>query len=227
MESSDKCKPMLPLTTVSPTACRSAPCPNGHSFFDYGCVGRKRWNSYYYQIKNVMRLRPTSVLEIGLGNCVVSHYLQQRVPRYFSIDIDSASPASTIASILVMPFRNNSFDVVLAAEVLEHLPFESFSQCLTELYRVSSRFVVLSLPQSGVEFGLSITLPFLGTIGMGGKFSLHRKHDFNGLHYWEINWGGYPLRRIRGIIHESGFIIQEECILYDALYNRFFVLEKG
>jgi hypothetical protein len=194
------------------------------SFFHQGMVGKGRWNSYYYQVQNVIQLQPNSVLEIGLGNHVVSDYLKIRVSRYLSMDIDFHVLPSVYASITNIPFHNNGFDVILAAEVLEHLPFEAFTPVLLELRRVTKKFVIISIPQTGVGASVRFTLPVIGTIGFGVKFSLHRTRPFDGLHYWEINRGGYPLRRIRKSIIDSGFTIINEFLPYNMLYNRFFIL---
>ncbi len=195
-------------------------------FFCHGVVGRNRWSSYYYQIREVLRLCPGSILEVGIGNSVVSDYLRRRVGLYCSIDINRLARPSIWASVTDIPYQKDTFDVVLVAEVLEHLPFDRFATTLIELGRITRQHVVLSLPQAGVEIGASINLPIIGRLAFGTKVSLHRRHTFNGLHYWEINQGGYPLRRIRKTILDSGFVISREFQPYDMLYNRFFVLKK-
>jgi SAM-dependent methyltransferase len=48
------------------------------------------------------------------------------------------------ASALALPFADNTFDLVLAIEVLEHLPDPR--QALLEIARVASDAVVISVP---------------------------------------------------------------------------------
>lgn len=43
-----------------------------------------------------------------------------------------------------LPYKDNSFDLVLSAEVLEHL--ENPDEALDELKRVSKKYVILSVP---------------------------------------------------------------------------------
>jgi hypothetical protein len=56
---------------------------------------------------------------------------------------------------------------VLAAEVLEHIPYEEFPKALSELRRVSKRFVVLSLPHAGYVFAVGFKFPLLRFFGSG------------------------------------------------------------
>jgi len=59
-------------------------------------------------------------------------------------------------------FKPNSFDVILCAEVLEHLPFRYFGKALNELHTVTKRFVVQSLPYAGPGFRFCLKIPFVG-----------------------------------------------------------------
>ena len=195
-------------------------------FFRETMVGRGRWMSYYYQLDQVMRLSPSSVLEIGLGNAVVSDYLRRRIPHYVSLDIDSSAPSDVYGSVTKIPFSDLAFDVVLCAEVLEHLPFDQFKPSLRELGRVARRNIVLSIPQSGAGFALTLSFPGVQHVGFGIAISTHRKHLYNGLHYWEIGWAGYSIKRIRSEILAAGFEILSEIHPVEILYNRFFILGK-
>jgi len=50
------------------------------------------------------------------------------------------------ASIDSLPFIDDEFDMVSCMEVLEHLPKETFVLALNELSRVSSRYILISVP---------------------------------------------------------------------------------
>lgn len=45
-----------------------------------------------------------------------------------------------------IPFRDNSFDMVLSTETLEHLPPDTYSTALKELRRVSSKYLLIEVP---------------------------------------------------------------------------------
>lgn len=70
--------------------------------------------------------------------------------------IEASLDDYTQASGAKLPFDNDSFDVVLSSDTLEHVPHEARSGFLAEIQRVSRGFVVLGAPfahaaVSGVE----------------------------------------------------------------------------
>ena len=50
------------------------------------------------------------------------------------------------SNISDLPFDDNSFDVVISTEVLEHLDDKTFHKALKEMNRVSSKHIVISVP---------------------------------------------------------------------------------
>ena len=73
-------------------------------------------------------------------------------------------------------------DVPASFELLEHLP------CEGEIHRISSKYAVLSLPDSIRAYRLDIQIPKVGELKI--LIPLPRlkapKHEFDGEHYWEI-----------------------------------------
>ena len=122
---------------------------------------KKRFISYWHQITELIQLKPSSILEIGIGNSLVSNYLKQRGYNVTTMDIDPCLNPDIVASIDRIPFTDESFDVVACFEVLEHLPYEKFTISLKELHRVSRRYVVLSLPDATLAYPLYIYIPKL------------------------------------------------------------------
>jgi hypothetical protein len=114
-----------------------------------------------------------------------------------------------------------------AFEVLEHLPYEEFKYCLSELMRVSNKYVLISLPHWGRHFSIHVRLPFFNKIQFSLKINIWPiKHKFNGQHYWEIGKIGFPLARIRNDIKSIGFKIVRDYIIFESPYHHFFVLRK-
>ena len=50
------------------------------------------------------------------------------------------------SNISDLPFDDNSFDVVISSEVLEHLDAKTFHKALKEMNRVSSKHIIISVP---------------------------------------------------------------------------------
>jgi 2-polyprenyl-3-methyl-5-hydroxy-6-metoxy-1,4-benzoquinol methylase len=103
-------------------------------------------------------LRPTSVLDVGCGEGVVTERLAHRLAptevlgvdageRHLKAQWDSRSASNlsfAMGSAYDLPFSNGSFDVVCCLEVLEHL--ERPGDALAEMSRVARRALLLSVP---------------------------------------------------------------------------------
>lgn len=70
------------------------------------------------------------------------------------MDLEAELCPNVVGSITNLPFVDSAFDVAVAFEVLEHLPFEELGRCLSELRRVSKRRVIVSVPHFGPRLAL-------------------------------------------------------------------------
>lgn len=189
--------------------------------YDY----KGRWVSYWHQINEVLDLKPRCVLEIGIGSQTTANYLKNKGVELTTLDIDPELKPDVVASVQQMPLPNSSADVILCAEVLEHLPFDKFEQCLMELARVSAGYVVLSLPHFGPAIKFSFKAPFIKEAHWAFKLPIPKQHQIEGGHQWEIGKRGYPLSKIKAAIKKY-FIIQKEFIPFENQYHHFFILKK-
>lgn len=187
-----------------------------------------RFCSYWHQVNEILSLNPANVLEVGIGNRFIADYLQKRDVSIFTLDINEELQPDVVGDVLALPFKDASFEVVCCFEVLEHLPYENFSSALTELSRVSQKYVLLSLPDVTRHYRFLITLPQIGVV----KKLIHlpklrpQIHIFDGAHYWEIGKRGYPLKRIKNDIERSGLVIRNSYRVFEYPYHRIFCLEK-
>jgi len=53
-----------------------------------------------------------------------------------NIDIDHNTCSDSIADVLNLPFKDNTFDLVLFTDVIEHIPENTELRALSEIYRV-------------------------------------------------------------------------------------------
>lgn len=184
----------------------------------------ERFISFYWQLTEVLAQRPSSILEVGVGNRVFGSYIKNNTEiKYTSVDIAEDLHPDVIGSILELPFANASFDVACAFEVLEHLPFEQFDRALIELCRVARTHIVISVPHFGPMLSFSFKIPFLPHIRLALKIPFLKKHLFNGHHYWEIGKKGYPVSLIRKKLFAYGEILRD-FVPFGSPYHHFFVV---
>lgn len=98
-----------------------------------------------------------SILDAGCGEGFLTDYLARRDPSLRLTGVDMSSEAIAYAeerfgerarfrtgNVYKLPFSDNSFDVVLCSEVLEHLDEPDLA--VRELIRVARRHVVITVP---------------------------------------------------------------------------------
>lgn len=104
----------------------------------------------------VESVAPQKILDVGCGEgFVIRHLLVQNeklIMEGIDRDEDSLKIASKlnpqanfkVGSIYNLPFEENSFDLVICLEVLEHL--DAPSKALVELKRVTNKYCLISVP---------------------------------------------------------------------------------
>ena len=106
------------------------------SHYDFGRYVSKnhRWVSFYHQLDEIFSIKDaSSVLEIGPGMPIVRDMLRYHRPEvvYKSLDIAEDLNPDYIGSVIGIPLKDNSFDVVCAFQILEHIPYEKFEKALS------------------------------------------------------------------------------------------------
>ncbi len=186
-----------------------------------------RFCSYWHQISEIISAEPSSVLEIGVGNRFVSNYLSERGVNITSLDIDKKLFPDILGSVNFLPFIDSSFEVVSCCEVLEHIPYDYFSSSLLELFRITRRYAIISLPDASNYIRLDIKMVYIDIKKLIYLPSRKKSvHQFKGEHYWEVGKYGYSLKRIVRDIQKIGFTIAKTYRVFEHPYHRFFVLEK-
>lgn len=183
--------------------------------------------NYYIQLHMVIDLKPETVLEIGVGNGVVCDTLRKLGVKVTTLDVAEDLQPDIIASITEIPLTDASFDAVLAAEILEHVPWEELPKAISEIHRISKKYAVITLPHSGYTFSFSWKAPLLPQQRWIFKLPhFWKKHVFSGEHYWEMGKRGFPVRRIKNLLWSSGFKILKSKTDPEDPAHWAFLLEK-
>ena len=101
---------------------------------------------------NIMICGEKNVLEIGCGEGFIINYL--KMDNIIGVDFSkeaikyakSANPDNNFltGNIYDIPFSDESFDIVMALEILEHL--NELEKAIQEIYRVSNNYCLFSVP---------------------------------------------------------------------------------
>lgn len=193
-----------------------------------------RFISYFYQVHTAQEYskKGEKILEIGKGSGFFADYLKKLGCDVTTCDFDKNLSPDIVADIRSLPIKDASFYLVTAFEVLEHIPYEDLPKALSELKRVSKKYVVISLPYRSTGWEWVLKFPGIRTIFKKPflSFFLRLPLRFGGIevsgqHYWEIDFWKYSLGKIRKLL-EGNFRILKEIRPVLSHYHLFFVLEK-
>ena len=118
-------------------------------------IERRMVDGFANALARCLPASATRVLEVGCGEGRQLTAIGSRFPDADLIGLDlpdveleeawdGVESSMVQASALTLPFADRSFDLVMAIEVLEHLPDPA--QAMREIARVASGTVVLSVP---------------------------------------------------------------------------------
>ncbi len=94
-----------------------------------------------------------SVLDAACGNGIFTNYLQRTRSNLKIVGFDRSEQAlkyvkteKFLASIDSIPLSDDSYDCVIAHDVIEHLPVEAYDKALSELSRVAKKYIIIGVP---------------------------------------------------------------------------------
>ncbi|MEM2294293.1 MAG: class I SAM-dependent methyltransferase [candidate division WOR-3 bacterium] len=118
-------------------------------FFGENYLTLERWLSYYYQIKETMNvikkvlaeaneLHELKILEVGVGNRILYSFIKNWLTaenvkfKYTTVDIDPELKPDIVGDIRKIMLKEK-VDVILAFQVLEHIPFQDVRSVMKKL----------------------------------------------------------------------------------------------
>ncbi len=161
------------------------------SLADYqndGYFTRHQWESYFFQVSSVRNLVRCggNILEIGCGGGIVRSILELIGYSVETIDVNENLNPTYVKDISSVAFSmDKKYDLVLCAEVLEHISLDSLDTCLSNIKGMSNKYVILTLPNcisAKFEMEVSINRHKKG-LSFGTKIN-----EIAPMHYWELNY---------------------------------------
>lgn len=128
------------------------------SLFDFCYVTTKEHLNKFFIFRNLLRqeCRPLKILDLGCGYKPFKKILAGiEIEQYLGVDFDRNRSAADIeAAADNLPLKNDSFDAIIASEVLEHVP--RLKETATEIRRVAKNgaLIYISTPFLFGEHGV-------------------------------------------------------------------------
>ena len=109
------------------------------------------------RIEETIKIIPAetqTILDVGCGNGIFVNTLISTFPDRFEkvVALDTSEEALRYVkscklkgSIVNLPFEDKSFDLVTSTEVLEHLSYQGYKKGISELQRISKKYIVISV----------------------------------------------------------------------------------
>ena len=188
---------------------------------------KARWCSVWHQLDEVLRLGPENVLEIGPGPGLFRAVADTFGLSVDTVDLDPDLRPTYVASATSLPMADDTYSVVCAFQMLEHLPYQESLRAFGELVRVSRRHVLVSLPDATPVWRYLAQLPKLGTRELFLPRPRLRRpvHRFDGEHHWEIGKRGFALEKVVRDFARSATLTKTYRVSENP-YHRFFVFSK-
>jgi hypothetical protein len=144
----------------------------------------------------IAELGPQSVIEVGAGNGLLKTICRGMSINFRTVDIDPELAPDLLGGIDAIPIPSKSVDLACAFQVLEHMPYEQSIKGFRELCRVSTKNVLLSLPNATRCYPQLVSVPVLGSIKCTLPGPSKPTTELIRSHFWEIGRPGTELDRV-------------------------------
>lgn len=166
---------------------------------------------YYHQAKTVYDncVREDNILEIGVGTGLLSDLLKKRKWNVTTLDIDKNKKPDICESALDFNYIETNFNVVLAFEVFEHMPFSTFQKVINKLQLSNVQKIYFSLPWNERQLiDFKLYMPFLKEVSF--RLAIRRNKISTVAHFWELS-------KINRVLENK------ELVSYKAMVGVFFM----
>jgi SAM-dependent methyltransferase len=193
------------------------------------------WTRHYHLFRDICAKVQGDLFEVGTGDGVLKRCVQPYVASYTVMDINERLQPDVLGDLTVHePSLDGRFDAAVAAEVLEHIPFEKFAACIGHLHaylRPGGR-LFLTLPHRKGHM-LVVTprqrlLAWRFPVGLTSLSEawnrfVRRKIWIDPHHCWEIGDGTIARRDVEAALQGKGFEVEQ---LSELPYCDYWILRK-
>jgi SAM-dependent methyltransferase len=185
------------------------------------------WLRYAAIIKELTKRRADSILEIGPGEGTIKNIMTPFVKIYETLDLNQKLKPTYLGDVRDFNDKiQKRYNCVIAADILEHIPFDTLEIALKNLNRY--------LKTGGTAL---ITIPhrshyFMWMTSLNHRPSILRTPTLKQLlgnpwidpgHEWEIGDGKHKIKDVEKIMEKVGFKIEKRQKL---VYVDFWILKK-
>lgn len=169
---------------------------------------RAQFDSLVSQLLVVAELKPQTVLEIGPGNGFVSSFLKKSGFKVTTFDINANLKPDVIGNLAELDryFEDKTFDLILCAEVLEHLPFEYFNVILEKFNNIAKEHIVITLPRQHrilLDLRVLFKIPFIPYQKINWFLRIPNRTKWEE-HHWEIDYSPeFSLEKIKYAMRQN------------------------
>lgn len=191
----------------------------------------KHVHSICLQVREIAMLpkdEVKTILEIGPGGGFFKMILSSMGYTVKTLDLQPDYEPDYLGDFRSFSEEGLCFDVVCAFEMLEHLPYEDFTESVKKISKLAKNYVYFSFPYQCRQFFLSFQLPRIPKIGYWKLFEpLSKRHEFSLIlnnpftpdidtekfkdrpdkhnpHYWEIGRKSFPEKQVLSDIESCG-----------------------
>ena len=160
-------------------------------------LGDGRFLSLGYQVREALQTQTRMLVEVGIGPGLLPALLREYGIRVITVDIEFSLRPSVVGALPKLPLATECSPVVACFETLEHLPLDKLAPSLAELSRVSSDYVLVSVPDIRRSLYGSIRGAWRALRTRDGEFFVRRRRPsgpfaYDKDHFWELGNGARP-----------------------------------
>ncbi len=193
------------------------------------------WTRHYHLFKDICASVQGDLLEVGTGDGVLKRCVQPFVRSYTVMDINPKLQPDVLGDLCVhRPELAGRFDAAVAAEVLEHLPFDKLALCIGHLrsYLKPGGRLFLTLPHRKAHLllvtprqRLSLWRFPIGLTDLSEAYNrfVRRKIWIDPHHCWEIGDGRVARADVEAVLRGQELRVER---FAELPYSDYWVLDK-